>query len=178
MVLTMSPERRKSRPRGSPTSTSGTAMAGNRCRFQSRMAAAEMLLLLQRASGGDEDGHARRSYRGWMRTRASRWRWMECPRACAARLFMSAFRVPRQIIHCHFPSLLELHAFFYVFLLMRTVEFPGFFSWEKRKREMLHNLSKVFLHFVTVDWHRDKEEVRCEQQARILFGSAVVWVTT
>jgi hypothetical protein len=35
MVLTMRPERRKSRPRGSTTSTSGIAMAGRR-RFQSR----------------------------------------------------------------------------------------------------------------------------------------------
>jgi hypothetical protein len=36
---------------------------------------------------------------------------------------MRAFCVPRQIIHCHFPSLLEQHAFFYVFfLLVRTVE--------------------------------------------------------
>ena len=32
MVLTMRPERRKSRPRGSTTSTSGIAMAGRRCR--------------------------------------------------------------------------------------------------------------------------------------------------
>ena len=38
MVLTMRPERRKSRPRGSTTSTSGIAMAGSRSRrrFQSR----------------------------------------------------------------------------------------------------------------------------------------------
>ena len=39
MVLTMRPERRKSRPRGSTTSTSGIAMAGSRRRrrrFQSR----------------------------------------------------------------------------------------------------------------------------------------------
>jgi hypothetical protein len=115
-----------------------------------------MLLLLQRAAGGDdEDGHARRSYigAGRMRTRASRRAGMGggdgwSVRVRVPRPFMSAFCAPRQIIHCHFPSLLEQHAFFYVFLLchlVRAVECFRYFFLGKRKREMLYSMSEVFL---------------------------------